>query len=195
MVPDLFFQTSGMENEVPLGPSETLLKSLVKNLSCLLTTPALDIIHSGIEIYDSFSISEVPSLKKPVKIEYKPIQAISLRSKSTRNLNIRENSLSSLLKSFKFSAEKPSDEASETIHIEVEKIRSFERSNSRQKISFVDDKRRNRSSHESKRKRNILKDANNMKSIKYYKITSKDGPSRKGKIKSQKYVSLTPNKY
>lgn len=167
-------------------PQELLIQNLVKNLSCFLSNTHLDIIHSGIQIYDPFLIQD--SVEKSKKIHFSPVklQAISLRSKSTRNLHIRNPSFSSLLKSFQ-----SGNKANETAEIEL--LENMNKSRSRSFLTQVKEKQR-KSSYETKGVRKILQDVYNMKGNKSAKKNLKKNQSRRSQGKLSRFASMTPNK-
>lgn len=170
-----------------------ILEKISKNLSCTLSSTALDITHTGILLYDPYSIEETPSIPKLSK----PFKAISLRSKSTRNLTIRKHSYSSLLKSFKLVLEKVEvDELSSSKNLDEGIFNKWNRSRSKQKLDPISEKKRKKNRIESKPKKFVLEDLYNLKpkkSQKSFKNTSKETLSRKNR-RFSRVTSLTPNK-
>ena len=194
-ISDTPISDSGSESS---STNKSILEKIAENLSIFLSSNPLDIINVGIHIYHPFSIEETPE-KKPKVLESKSTTAISLRSKSTRNLNIRDNSYTNLLKSFRLVLEKvENDEQDTTANIELGFLDELNKSKSRQRLTPITEKRRKKSSHESKKNQHILQDVYNIKnkkSNKSFRNASKETPSRRSQAKFSRINSLTPSKY
>jgi hypothetical protein len=175
-----------------------LLERLVHNLSCNLSSNPLDLIHSGIQIYDPFIIDQTFK-PKPVLTESKSTRAISLRSKSTRNLNLRNNSFSNLLKSFRLVLEKVEvDDRNISKNLNISYYDELNRSKSRQKLNPINERRKKKSPGNTKQNKNILQDVYNVKNKKVTKSvrnSTKDIMSRRSYLKKTRISSLTPSKF
>lgn len=172
------------------------LEKIVAGLSCLLSKNPLDLINVGILIYDSFSIEEPIEKKNPPPLPNEP-RAISLRSKSTRNLNIRNNSFSNLLKSFKHDSGKQEVDGQNSSKI-FDNSEDLDKSRSRSRLSPIHERRKKKSPYETRKNKHILQDVYNIKykrNNKSIRNTSKDTESRKTLTKMSRFTSLTPSKY
>ena len=178
--------------------TKMFLENITRNLSCILLENAFDIIHSGIQVYDPYLIQENVE-KKQHKINFtKKIQAISLRSKSTRNLNIRHSSFTNFMKSSNLATSKFEPESSEPNGFDTYIYDNLQRSRSRPKLNKVNEKRRKKS-YEPNYSKSVLKDVRNVKSNNpnksLRKSSKKSTHSRRSQAKLNKFASLTPNKY
>lgn len=81
------FSMSYISSSDERGNNFSNLERIVGNLSCILGNDAFDIKNSGIFVYDPFLIQEEVDSTDFYKMP--KYRAISLRSKSTRNLRVR----------------------------------------------------------------------------------------------------------
>ena len=180
-----------------LDPEKKFLANLARNLSCVLSETHLDIVNSGILIYDPFIIQE--SIERhQKKLSFIPqLHTISLRSKSTRSLHIRNQSFSNLMKSFQVRGNKETSCTHETNDIELDLVENLNKSRSKSILNQVIERKR-KVSHEPKINRQILQDVYNTKSTKSNKSMrkpTKNSHSKKSFAKISRFSSLTPNKH
>lgn len=84
------FTLSTFSASVETESTVAKLDSILANLSCLISNEHLDIKNAGISIYDPFSIQEgTDKTKREFRVP--GCRAISLRSKSTRNLHVKRH--------------------------------------------------------------------------------------------------------
>ncbi|OMJ92944.1 hypothetical protein SteCoe_4159 [Stentor coeruleus] len=178
----------------PILSTNNTLEKILNGLSCMISPNALNLANVGILIYDPYSLycpleKQIPKPKSSVS------RSISLRSKSTRNLNIRNNSTSSLIKSFNYSIEKSvvdNQIMSKNFNIS-DKLNN---SKSRNKIVSTS-KRQKKKTRDVKKNKQILQDVYNVKykqKSKSIRNISKDKISRRSLIKISQYGSLSPSK-
>jgi hypothetical protein len=67
----------------------SFIEKLVENLSIVIAESTLDLMNVGICVYDPFTIEEIGN-RKGFNGKFNRPRAISLRSKSTRNLKVRK---------------------------------------------------------------------------------------------------------
>ena len=191
----LFDQLEKQEISSP-GFENDFIVNISRNLSSILSETPLDIVNSGIQIYDPFSIQESFE-RHHKKFSFIPqLQAISLRSKSTRNLHIRNSSFSNLIKPFPTRVKIEASCTHETNDIELDHMENLNKSRSRSILNQVIERKR-KTSHEFKNNRKILQDVYNMKSNKSTKSLrkpTKTSHSKRSLAKISKFSSLTPTK-
>ncbi|OMJ94258.1 hypothetical protein SteCoe_2597 [Stentor coeruleus] len=173
-----------------------ILEKIVSGLSCLLSKNPLDLMNVGILIYDSFSINE-PIEKKIIQPLVNEPRAISLRSKSTRNLNIRNNSFSNLLKSYKHDSGKQEVDGQNSSKI-FDNSEDLDKSRSRSRLTPINERRKKKTPYETRKNKHILQDVYNIKykrNNKSIRNTSKETESRRTLTKMSKFASLSPSKY
>lgn len=172
-----------------------ILEKLLNGLSCMISPSPLDLTNVGILIYDPYSLHQ-PLGKQIPKPKSSVCRSISLRSKSSRNLNIRNNSTSSLIKSFNYSIEKSTGDhqvMSKNFNISDE----LNKSRSRGKTASQSKRQKKKTHFDARKNKQILQDVYKIKyqrKCKSIRITSKDKISRKSLGKVPKYGSLSPSK-
>jgi hypothetical protein len=188
---------SDTEPDLPKSPlpiNDTLEK-LLNGLSCMISPNPLNLINVGILIYDPFSLNH-PLEKQIPKPQSRVCRSISLRSKSTRNLNIRNNSTSSLIKSFNYNIEKSAGDRqvmSKNFNISDE----LNKSKSRGKTTSQSKRQKKKARFDARKNKQILQDVYKIKykrKCKSIRNTSKDKISRKSLAQVPKYSSLSPSK-
>ncbi|OMJ68712.1 hypothetical protein SteCoe_33765 [Stentor coeruleus] len=175
--------------------NEDLLERIVSGLSCSISKTALDLVNSGIEIYDPFTICQPFETPKIFQLSKAP-KAISLRSKSTRSLSIRSRSVPNFVKSFKIVLEKVEmDDKRKNKNLNI--LEDLNKSHSKSRLTPINERPRKKNSHFSK-KHQVLQDVYNIKNRQSYKsirTTSKESSSPKIYTKISKYTSFNFNKY
>ena len=170
------------------------LEKILLNLSSMHSKTYLDLTNVGIHIHDPYSIQETITAVKP-STNSAQARAISLRSKSTRNLKTRDYSFSNLLQSFKLTEK--IDEKFLTKNFDMDHYDELEKIRCRQRLTPITEGQKRKTNDGRKQKDTVQDSFQNKKkkSNKSLRNGSKEKISRRSHMKILKYSSLTPSKY